>query len=71
VKTSPYYPQSNGKIERWHKSLKADCIRPGTPLDIDQARRRSGVAAQGWNSMYSLREILKRIKARCMDLKDV
>lgn len=38
VKTSPYYPQSNGKIERWHKSLKADCIRPGTPLDLDQAR---------------------------------
>jgi transposase InsO family protein len=27
VRTSPYYPQSNGKIERWHKSLKADCIR--------------------------------------------
>ena len=39
VKTSPYYPQSNGKIERWHKSLKADCIRPGTPLDIEQPRR--------------------------------
>jgi transposase InsO family protein len=39
VKTSPYYPQSNGKIERWHRSLKADCIRPGTPLDIEQARR--------------------------------
>ena len=32
VRTSPYYPQSNGKIERWHKSLKAECIRPGTPL---------------------------------------
>jgi transposase InsO family protein len=39
VKTSPYYPQSNGKLERWHKSLKADCIRPGTPLDFDQAAR--------------------------------
>jgi transposase InsO family protein len=39
VRTSPYYPQSNGKIERWHHSLKADCIRPGTPLDLDQARR--------------------------------
>ena len=39
VKTSPYYPQSNGKIERWHKSLKSDCIRPGTPLDLEQARR--------------------------------
>ncbi len=23
VRTSPYYPQSNGKIERWHKSLKS------------------------------------------------
>jgi transposase InsO family protein len=21
VRTSPFYPQSNGKIERWHKSL--------------------------------------------------
>lgn len=39
VKTSPYYPQSNGKIERWHKSLKTDCIRPGTPLDFEQAQR--------------------------------
>jgi transposase InsO family protein len=39
VKTSPYYPQSNGKIERWHKSLKCECIRPGTPLSVDDARR--------------------------------
>jgi hypothetical protein len=22
VRTSPYYPQSNGKVERWHKSIK-------------------------------------------------
>jgi len=39
VKTSPYYPQSNGKIERWHKSLKRECLRPGTPLSLDDARR--------------------------------
>ncbi|HTW57260.1 MAG TPA: integrase core domain-containing protein [Terriglobales bacterium] len=39
VRTSPYYPQSNGKIERWHKSLKSECIRPGTPLSLDDARR--------------------------------
>jgi transposase InsO family protein/transposase-like protein len=39
VRTSPYYPQSNGKIESWHKSLKGECIRPGTPLSLDDARR--------------------------------
>lgn len=38
VRTSPYYPQSNGKIERWHKSLKVECIRPGVPLSLDQTR---------------------------------
>lgn len=36
VRTSPYYPQSNGKIERWHKSLKQECIRP---LTLEDARR--------------------------------
>src|SRR5437867_1037442 len=24
VRTSPYYPQSNGKLERWHGSLKGE-----------------------------------------------
>ena len=39
VKTSPYYPQSNGKIERWHGTLKGDCIRVLVPLSLDDARR--------------------------------
>ena len=39
VRTSPYYPQSNGEIERWHKSLKNECIRPSVPLSLDDARR--------------------------------
>lgn len=39
IKTSPYYPQSNGKLERFHRTIKADCIRPGTPLTIQDARR--------------------------------
>ena len=39
VRTSPYYPQSNGKLERWHQSLKRECIRPKTPLNLEDARR--------------------------------
>jgi putative transposase len=38
VRTSPYYPQSNGKIERWHKTLKSDALRPAAPSSLDQAR---------------------------------
>ena len=49
VRTSPYYPQSNGKIERWHKSLKGECIRPGTPLSLDDARR----LVQGYVERYN------------------
>ena len=39
VRTSPYYPQSNGKIERYHRTIKAQCIRPLSPLSLDDAKR--------------------------------
>lgn len=39
VRTSPYYPQSNGKIERYHRTIKSECIRPGTPLSLEDARK--------------------------------
>jgi putative transposase len=39
VRTSPYYPQSNGKMERWNGSIKSECIRPGVPLSLEDAQR--------------------------------
>jgi putative transposase len=51
VRTSPYYPQSNGKLERWHKSLKSECIRPGTPLSLGDARRLLNGYVEHYNSI--------------------
>ena len=37
VRTSPYYPQSNGKIERWHQSIKVEGIRLADIRDYSHA----------------------------------
>ena len=39
VRTSPYYPESNGTLERYHKTIKGDCIRVKTPLSLEDAQR--------------------------------
>jgi len=51
VRTSPNYPQSNGKIERWHKSLKTECVRPMTPLSLEDARRVVGEYVERYNTI--------------------
>ena len=51
VRTSPYYPQSNGKIERWNQSVKRECIRPGTPLSHDDAKRLIDVYVYHYNNV--------------------
>jgi transposase InsO family protein len=39
ARTSPYYPQSNGKLKRWHGSLRRECVRPSVPESLEEARR--------------------------------
>jgi transposase InsO family protein len=31
--------QANGKKERWYETLKRECLRPNTPLSLEDARR--------------------------------
>ncbi|HKA53066.1 MAG TPA: integrase core domain-containing protein [Candidatus Binatia bacterium] len=49
VRTSPFYPPSNGKIERWHQSLKGECLRPGVPLSSEDACRLVGRYVDHYN----------------------
>lgn len=39
VRISPYYPQSNGKLERWHRTVKSDAVRPAQVETLEEARR--------------------------------
>jgi len=51
VLCSPHYPQSNGKLERWHRTLKEQAIRPKTPLDLEQARAVVGEFVDHYNNV--------------------
>ena len=51
VRTSPYYPQSNGKLERFHGSIKGECIRPGTPISLEDALRIVGRYVEHYNQV--------------------
>jgi transposase InsO family protein len=51
VRTSPYYPQSNGKIEAWHKTLKKTTIRPKAPGTLEEARELVGRFVAHYNQV--------------------
>jgi transposase InsO family protein len=50
VRTSPFYPQSNGKQERMQGLVKQECIRPKCPQDVDEARKIMAEYVQYYNN---------------------
>lgn len=51
VRTSPYYPQSNGKMEAWNKLAKNEVIRPKAPSTVEEARRMVGEYVDHYNNV--------------------
>jgi hypothetical protein len=51
VRTSPYYPQSNGKLERYHKTIKGECIRVKVPRSLEEAQRIVTDYVEHYNSV--------------------
>ncbi|MBF0341441.1 MAG: transposase [Magnetococcales bacterium] len=48
--TSPFYPQNNGKLDRFHKSYKSECVRPKIPLSMDDAKRETDKYIKHYNN---------------------
>jgi putative transposase len=63
IRTSPSYPQSNGKIERFHRSLEEECVRNTSMINIDDARNQIAAYVNHYNNkrlhsaLYYLRPI--------------
>lgn len=51
VTTSPYYPQSNGKLERFHGTIKKECIRPTCPRNYEEAIRQISAYVKHYNEV--------------------
>jgi putative transposase len=49
VRTAPYYPQSNGKLERWHGTVKRQCIRPSCFETVEEARQKVAEYVEHYN----------------------
>jgi transposase InsO family protein len=49
VRTSPNYPHSSGKIERWYGTMKGDAARPASAATLDEARRVVARIVQHYN----------------------
>jgi putative transposase len=76
VRTSIAYPQSNGKIERFHRTASEECLRKSSFVDLDDARRLIAKYIERYNtkrlhsSLYYLTPadfLLGRVKERLQE----
>ena len=69
VRTSPHYPQSNGKWERWMRSAREECLRRETPLSLEDARRVAGRYVDDYNDEGSYKDLQRSVRALLAILK--
>ena len=50
VRTSIAYPQSNGKIERYHRTISEECLRQTSFIDLEDARRQVARYIEHYNT---------------------
>jgi transposase InsO family protein len=50
VRTSVNHPQSNGKIERFHRTLTEDCLERQSFLTLEDARKRVAAYIEFYNT---------------------
>jgi len=50
VRTSVRYPQSNGKIERFHRTLKDECLSKQSLIDLADARKQVAAYIVDYNT---------------------
>lgn len=51
VRTSPYYPQSNGKLERLNKTVKSEAVRVVNPGTLEEARKLIDKFVEHYNTV--------------------
>lgn len=50
IRTSIAYPQSNGKIERYHRTLHQECLKKQSFINLDDARKQIAYFVDYYNS---------------------
>ncbi|MBS1552603.1 MAG: IS3 family transposase [Bacteroidetes bacterium] len=50
IKTSIAYPQSNGKIERYHRTIQEECLKKSSMINLDDARKQIAEYIEFYNT---------------------